>query len=79
MTKPSEIIKKVVHEFESEGFTSEIIDLAVKNKVYQILDEVTEDVDRLKGMVTGLYLKNALEVQNQVHMTSLFKKREWEI
>ncbi len=68
--KPSEILDKCLSS--DNGFSRKL-------KSDQIIDEMAEDIDRLKGLVTGLYLKNLLEVQNQGTLTGLFKKREWEI
>lgn len=70
MTKPSEILDKCL--LSDNG-------VARKLKTEQIIDQMAEDIDRLKGMVTGLYLKNAFEGHNTVNMTALFPKREWEI
>lgn len=76
--KPSELIKREIEMLIDENYNGEQSEKHMIDYRDGIFDQMAEDIDRLKGMVTGLYIKNALAVQNEFTMTELFQKREWE-
>lgn len=62
MPKPSEIIDKHSETPQQR-----------ENKRDEILDQMVEDIGRIKVLLTGLYLKGVSSKDG----ISLFKEREW--